>query len=133
MSTTNKPFLAGVSILGTLFLIVLCCGGLLTPPAPDTGQDDGEDWRKLGDISNESFDEASSFLLGLGLTCVRDPNATNTVRIYLNPTDTVTKQQALEIVQKTRAILGANAIVYLKDDQGETVAKFIAGKSYYND
>ena len=78
-----------------------------------------------GDITDARFDAVQAVLAEQGLRAERDPNARNTVRIYVpfKLAADMTEQQAKTLASMTRSRLGDNAIVYVKDEGGRTIAR----------
>jgi hypothetical protein len=78
-----------------------------------------------GHITEDRFEAVAEVFRREGVRVERDPRARDTVRIYFPASIALnmTKQQAKVIASTTRGRLGDRAIVYVKTDAGDTIAK----------
>jgi hypothetical protein len=78
-----------------------------------------------GAITDERFEAVRKIFEQQGARVERDPSARNTVRIYLpvRTAITMTESQAKQIAGMARSRLGDKAIVYVKNEAGDTLGK----------
>lgn len=78
-----------------------------------------------GAITDQSFSTVAEIVAKAGARAERDPQARNTVRVYVpaSVSLTLTEMQAKVLAGRIREQLGSKAIVYIKDESGVTLGK----------